>query len=116
MFKIQVFFKSNIKGVYVKEEETATDKIQLDYKTQRLINRWFDILCPHIDFSIYHSSVLRASRLYEKNADFCDELIKLRIGLIKQTLDEMDEFDELITGEDTTEETMRKFEFTVEEI
>ncbi len=116
MFKIQVFFKSNIKGVYTQEIETATDIYQLQSKKQRMIHRWFDILCYHIDFSKYQS-ILNIYRLNNKEEiDFFEEMNKLKIDLINQTLDNMDKFDELITGEDTTEETMRKFEFTVEEI
>jgi len=117
MYKINLYFKSNIEGVYTKEEETATDKFQLVDKKYRMIDRWFNILCPHIDIHKYKSNVLDMYRLSKKKEfDILDEMMKLQVRFIKQTLDEMDEFDELITGEDTTQETMRKFEIIIEEI
>ncbi len=49
MYKVSIEFHSNIKGVYTREEETATDYQQAKFKLGRMINRWFNILCPHID-------------------------------------------------------------------
>ncbi len=116
MFKIQVYFKSNIKGVYTKEEETATDKFQLVSKKQRMIDRWFHILCCHIDIGKYEHCILEAYRLTKNEKfDYCEEINKLKIDLINQTLENLNKFDELITGETTTEETKRYFKITVEE-
>lgn len=55
MYKITVLFNSNIDGVYTKEEETATDLFQMQCKRNRMMNRWFGILCPHIDIDKYCS-------------------------------------------------------------
>ena len=117
MFKIQVFFKSNIKGVYSQEIDIATDEYYLDIKKQRMIDRWFEIICPHINFNMYLSNVIQMThKLKKASYELLKESYQLKIDLINQTLDNMDKFDELSNGEKTTEETMRKFEITVEKI
>ena len=120
MYKIQVHYKSNIKGVYTKEEETATDMEQAKQKQHRMIDRWFDIICPHIDFYHYENKVLHTERLLSTNNgiifDYNDELYKIKIDLINQTLENMNKYDEFITGEKTIEENKRQFKLTVEEI
>jgi hypothetical protein len=116
MYKITVHFKSNIPGVYTKEEETATDEFQMQMKYQRMINRWFDILCPHIGIGIKcYWGIQRTDRIqdYKERTKKENEMM---IHLINQTLDDMDMYDEEITGIETTIETARKFTIKVEEI
>lgn len=48
MYKITLLFESNVKGIYTKEEETVTDEHQTMRKLMRMINRWSEILIPHI--------------------------------------------------------------------
>ena len=64
MFKITILFESNEKGIYTKEEETATDEMWLKAKKQRMIDRWFDILCPHLAIS---SVCYSLKLIHEKN-------------------------------------------------
>jgi hypothetical protein len=116
MFKISVHFKSNIKGVYTHEEEIATDIIQLSWKYQRMLDRWFNILCPHINFSSFFNQLhLEKINDIEKRID---KIIinQFKIQLINEMLDYMDDIDEEISGEETTPDNMRKFEIKIEEI
>lgn len=119
MYKINLYYKSNIIGVYTKEEEISTDITYLKLKIKRMLNRWFNILCPHIDLDKYIDKVLMMKRYInnnELNPEYLDEINKIQINLIKQTLDEMDKFDEYISGIKTTDETKRQFIFTIQTI
>jgi hypothetical protein len=57
MFKITLLFESNEKGIYTKEEETATDKTWVEIKKQRMIKRWLTNLCPYIDLEKFYCSL-----------------------------------------------------------
>ena len=48
MFKIRIYFNSNIKNIYTVHEETATSD-QVLYKLDRMVNQWYDNICT-IDF------------------------------------------------------------------
>jgi hypothetical protein len=48
MYKITLLFESDVKGVYTKEEETATDEYITRSKFDRMVDRWASILVPHI--------------------------------------------------------------------
>jgi hypothetical protein len=48
MYCIYLKFQSDVKGVYTKEEETATNIEQVDRKKRRMIERWAKILIPNI--------------------------------------------------------------------
>ena len=48
MFKIRIYFKSNVKNIYTVHEETATSD-QVLYKLDRMVNQWYDNICT-IDF------------------------------------------------------------------
>ncbi len=45
-----------------------------------------------------------------------DKINQLKIQLINEMLDYMDDIDEEISGEETTPDNMRKFEIKIEEI
>eukprot|EP01033_Poteriospumella_lacustris_P010246 gene10246-gene11034 len=116
MYKINLLFKSNIPGVYTKEEEIATDKFHMELKQRRMIERWFDILCPHIGGCVKtYWNIQRTDRIVDYNERTKKEN-EMMIHLIDQTLDDMDMYDEEMTGIETTLENMRKFKITVEEI
>ena len=53
MFKITILFESNEKGIYTKEEETATDEMWLKMKKERMIHKWLNNLCPHLTISSF---------------------------------------------------------------
>jgi hypothetical protein len=46
MYKIIVHYQSDVKGIYTKEEETATDYEQFERKKKRMLLRWVTILMP----------------------------------------------------------------------
>ena len=115
MYKITVFFKSNVEGVYTKEEETAIDKWNAEFQYDKMLKKWFEILCPHIDLKVYlnHNDIILRMRKYTKLTNFRHQKM---IELIDQALDDMDAIDEELTGIETTIETQRLFEIKVEEI
>ena len=54
MFKITLlFFESNEKGIYTKEEETTTYEMWLKMKKERMIHKWLNNLCPHLTISSF---------------------------------------------------------------
>ena len=93
MYRVKIEFQSNIKGIYIKEEEIATDYQKAKYILNRLINKWFDILCPHIDFDKINFkdndeiNIIRKFN-YEKAE-------ALKVLLIKQTLSLNDTIDKI---------------------
>jgi hypothetical protein len=48
MYKIKLHYQSDVKGVYTKEEETATDFDQFERKKNRILLRWLVILMPSL--------------------------------------------------------------------
>ena len=115
MYKITLFFKSNVEGVYTKEEETATDYDQLRIKHTRMLCRWFKILCPHINVDEIFNNTVKIKKNYKTPTFKDDALLKERImfKLIEQTLELMDEIDAKYTGIETTPETKRQFTITM---
>lgn len=96
MFKVKIEFQSNIKGVYTKEEETATDKNSAEFKLQRMVNRWFNILCPHIDFDklpLYNENKTNITHSLNLNDKQTIQLI-----LINRTLETLDKIDNLFNN------------------
>ena len=85
-FKFTIKFNSNIKGVYTEETETATDYIHLLGKKTRMIDRWFNILCPYIDFH---------KLLHTLPNDYCktENQHKLKLELINSHLNLLNEID-----------------------
>lgn len=140
MYKINLYFKSNIDGVYTKEEETAkyneeyenssqelkdsNELINAKFKRNRMVDKWFCILCPHIDYNVYLNNVYNNRRhlkyVLNGNVDkrkYNDDIeFKLKYDLITETLHMMDVIDEEITGKETTEKTRRQFTITMEKI
>ena len=57
MFKITLLFESNEKGIYTKEEETASNEYWKDFKYHRMIDRWLNIICSHTDKDKFMSSI-----------------------------------------------------------
>lgn len=110
MYKITVHYKSNIPGVYTKEEEIATDEHNLQFKKERILTRWLEKLCPHINLNSFMSN----SDIFEYK--FKELQFKAITYIIDNHLDLLDVIDEEKTGFDTTLETQRKFEIIVEKI
>lgn len=46
MYQINLYFQSDVKGVYTKEEEIATNEEQLERKLTKMLQRWTKILLP----------------------------------------------------------------------
>ena len=64
MFKIRIYFKSNVKNIYTVHEETATSD-QVLYKLDRMVNQWYDNICT-IDFERFK---LKYSNQYDLVVD-----------------------------------------------
>ena len=64
MFKIRIYFKSNVKNIYTVHEETATSD-QVLYKLDRMVNQWYDNICT-IDFERFK---LKYSNQYDSVVD-----------------------------------------------
>jgi len=64
MFKITILFESNEKGIYTKEEETATNELWLQVKKKTMIDRWLNILCPHLTISSF-TQINEINMMYE---------------------------------------------------
>lgn len=115
MYRVIIEFQSNIKGIYTKEEETATDYQTAKYKLNRMINRWFDILCPHIDFDKIdfkdeNKNNIRLKLNYDKTET-------LKLILIYQTLkinDDIDKLFNIYSNDENIQE--RKFITKIEKI
>jgi len=58
MYKITLHFQSNEIGIYTTEIETATEEQWVDVNRKRMLSRWFKILFPHIDVSVYIEHLL----------------------------------------------------------
>ena len=84
MFKITILFESNEKGIYTKEEETATDEMWLKIKKERMIHRWYNILCPHLTIINYASPSLKL--IHEKNMiyEYEFKLIQMYLEMINK--------------------------------
>jgi hypothetical protein len=66
MYRINLLYQSNIKGIYAKEQETATDFEQLERKRVRMLRRWAKILYPELPFKkIKKQSVLTLENLIQ---------------------------------------------------
>ena len=65
MFKIRIYFKSNVKNIYTVHEETATSDHQVLYKLDRMVNQWYDNICT-IDFERFK---LKYSNQYDSVVD-----------------------------------------------
>jgi hypothetical protein len=83
MFKITILFESNEKGIYTKEEETATDEMWLKAKKERMIDRWLNILCPHLTIS---SVCYSLTLIQEKNMiyEYKLKLIQMYLEMINK--------------------------------
>lgn len=106
MKKITVHFQSNIKGVYTTEIETCEEDWFLA-KHNRMVHRWFDIICPYTDMNKY-TAQLSSLNLYSKkdHLENCKTLIENHI----KHLNELNK--ELI---DSGKENQRTFTITVED-
>lgn len=91
MFKITVLYNSNIKNVYTEETVTTFTKEDCHVQYQLLLDRWFNIICKHINFPIYANTLglnkINTSSTYLKVEN------KLKLSLISQTLENHDRFD-----------------------
>jgi hypothetical protein len=81
MFKITLLFESNEKGIYTKEEEIATNELWLKMKKERMIDRWLNILCPHLTIGSF-TPINENNMMYE-----------YKLKLIQMHLDMMNKID-----------------------
>ncbi len=47
IFKIKSRYTSDVKNIYTEEIDTADNAQWRDIKYNRMIQRWFNIICPH---------------------------------------------------------------------
>ena len=47
IYKIKSRYTSNVKNIYTEEIDTADNTQWRDIKYNRMVERWFKILCPH---------------------------------------------------------------------
>ncbi len=110
MYKIKLYFQSNIPGVYTLEEETANDLMHMKFKKERMLDRWFNIICPHINFDTFCNKL---NWLVGKNpSEINDIKYSLKFDLINLTLDQMNQYDAKYL-DDKTELTKRTFKIDV---
>ena len=87
MFKITLlFFESNEKGIYTKEEETATDEMWLKMKKERMIHKWLNNLCPHLTISSFCYSLTLINdnnMIYEYELKLIEHLLLPKKKLFK---------------------------------
>lgn len=62
MYKIEIFFQNDMKGIYTKEEETADNMSFAQIKVSRMIQRWAQNLAisvpTQVDLSLFKCSNL----------------------------------------------------------
>lgn len=46
IYKLELYFQSDVKGVYTKIEETATTLCQMERKKTRMLRTWYKIFFP----------------------------------------------------------------------
>jgi hypothetical protein len=116
MYKVAIEFHSNIKGVYTREEETATDKQQANFKLERMIDRWFNILCPHIDLDKLNIRDENNFNVIHKMDSENKRLVKQIF--IRETLKINDKLDHTFIHKFTEKENIqeRSFKFWLEEM
>jgi len=102
MYKITLLFQSNEKGIYTKEEETASEEFFKNLKYHRMIDRWLKILCSYIDKDEFISCI---NFVKKGQPLLLSEIYDQFILLIKNHLDILNKID---NGN-------RKFDITVEE-
>ena len=86
MYLIELEFLSKTEHVYTQIKETATTKSFSDYKKERLVNQWFDILCPHINFTNFKNDLSKDD--INKDEEYKpDRDVNLKLLLIKNYLD-----------------------------
>jgi len=85
MFKIRIYFKSNVKNIYTVHEETATSD-QVLYKLDRMVNQWYDNICT-IDFERFK---LKYSNQYVSVVDvFCFKSSFQNINMSSSLIDQI---------------------------
>jgi hypothetical protein len=68
MYKINLLYQSDIKGIYTMEQETATDVEQLERKRVRMLRKWAKIFNPEIPFKkIKKQSAYLLNELIQNN-------------------------------------------------
>lgn len=85
MYKIELFFQSE-NGIYTKEEETASDHYFMNYKYSRMLDRWFKILCPHIDFDDYFND-LNGKHLSKYSKTINEKKYEIALDIIQRELE-----------------------------
>ncbi len=115
MFLIKVYFKSNVKGVYTEETETATDELSRDAKYNRCVQRWYDILIDSHETTTnfilslmtqLNSNIKSGYTFSDQNQS--NELAKIKLEIIKFIIADKNRH-----KKDDEEE--REFEITVTE-
>lgn len=49
MYQIELYFKSNVSGVYTHWSETADSDYWFKFKLNRILDYWLESMCPYID-------------------------------------------------------------------
>lgn len=73
MYLIKVNFRSNIKGVYAYNEETAINEEHKNIKYERILKQWINILCPYIEVNKIN---------FEERKNFLCKLIQEEINYL----------------------------------
>jgi hypothetical protein len=95
MYKITLFYQSNEPGIYTKEEETATDLHWANVKKERMLTRWFGILCPHIDFDSYIEMLDKLNLITKTIGDERNQKIyELKYGLMQKLIQPLNNLNE----------------------
>jgi hypothetical protein len=124
MFKIRIYFKSNVKNIYTVHEETATSD-QVLYRLDRMVNQWYDNICT-IDFERFklkysnqYNSVVDVFRFKSSfqninmSSSLVDQII-LKCYLIKVQIDILNNLEMQIHQDDNY--INRKFDIEITEI
>ncbi len=78
MYKITLLFESDVRGIYTQEIETADSLSNAEFKRDRMLYRWLNIISNDLSINNHNGSYLIGSS-YELNYKFQYELLQLFI-------------------------------------
>ena len=84
--KIILTYKSKVKNVFTQEVLIATDENDLTYKLTLLYNRWFNLLCSHINFDLYLMEIKNLTLNYNITMN---EINEMKQHLIERHLEDL---------------------------
>lgn len=85
MYLIKLKHTSDVEDVYTEETQTATCEEFAKVKYRRMINRWFDILCPHISWHLFKNQYMLANKQVlteEEDYKLCLEVIDAHLNYL----------------------------------